>query len=86
MGEPTEDEPKEEKQRNWPLNDDRSHAAKEKRRRTVARGILGGQRTKDIARSAGTTPRTGQRLAAEPETRRLIADLLKPHWKRLETP
>jgi hypothetical protein len=45
---------------------------------------VGGRRIKDIARSAGTTPRTVQRLAAEPETRRLIADLLKPYWKRLE--
>jgi hypothetical protein len=57
---------------------------KEARRRTVAKGIIAGKKTKDIAREAQTTPRTVQRIQNEPETRRLIADLLKPHWKRFD--
>ena len=50
----------------------------------VANGIATGRKTIDIARSAGTTQRTVQQLAKEPETKRLVADLLKPHWKRME--
>jgi hypothetical protein len=67
-----------------PAKGGHSRAGKEQKRRVVANGLATGRRTIDIARSARTTPRTVQRLANEPETKRLVADLLKPHWKRME--
>jgi hypothetical protein len=62
----------------------RSKTDKEQKRRVVANGLATGRRTVDIARSARTTPRTVQRLANEPETKRLVADLLQPHWRHME--
>jgi hypothetical protein len=61
-----------------------SKAAKEAKRRTVAKGIVAGKSTAQIAKDAACNTRHVERLAAEPETQLLITDLMKPHRAKLE--
>jgi hypothetical protein len=60
-----------------------SSAEKEKKRRTVAKGLVSGTPLQGIARAAGCQPRYVQRLAAEPETQLLIAEALRPYHAQL---
>lgn len=60
-----------------------SKAEKEAKRRTVAAGVVAGKSTRTIAREVAATTRHVERLAAEPATRFLIADALKPHHAAL---
>jgi hypothetical protein len=60
-----------------------TRTAKERKRRTVAAGLVQGQPMEVVALEAGCGKRHAQRLAAEPETRFLIADLMRPHHERL---
>jgi hypothetical protein len=61
-----------------------SKATKEAKRRVVAKGVVAGKCTKEIARAAGCKARHVERLAAEPKTQLLITDLLRPYHARLE--
>jgi hypothetical protein len=59
-------------------------AGKERKRRTVAGGVIAGQDTAAIAAAAGCQTRYVQRLANEPETQFLITELLQPHRAKLQ--
>jgi hypothetical protein len=59
-------------------------AEKERKRRTVATGIVAGETTAAIAKKAGCSARNVQRLAAEPATQFIITEALRPHRAKLE--
>lgn len=63
-----------------------SRAEKEWKRRAVAAGVIAGQRTTMIARDLGCSRRHVRRLAAETETRFLIAETLRPFVAQLVAP
>ena len=50
----------------------------------IAKGVLSGKSTKAIARKTATSPRSVQRIAAEPETQFLITEAFRPHQLRLQ--
>jgi len=54
------------------------------RRRLVAAGEVAGASTRSIARRAGVSRRQVQRDAADPATRFLVTEALRPHRKKLE--
>jgi hypothetical protein len=60
-----------------------SRAQKERKRRVVAVAKLAGQRTRATARQLGCSERHVRRLAAEPETRFLITEILRPFRAKL---
>jgi hypothetical protein len=55
----------------------------ESRRRRVAAAVVAGKQTKVIAQAEGLTRRRVQRIAAQPATRLLIAELMQPHHQKL---
>jgi len=61
----------------------RTTAKKAVRRRIIANGVVSGQSANAIAQSAGTSKRTVQRIAAEPETQFLITEAFRPYQARL---
>lgn len=61
-----------------------SKPEKEAKRRVVAKGVVAGKSTAAIAREAKVSTRHVERLAAEPETKLLITELLKPHHAKLK--
>jgi hypothetical protein len=61
-----------------------TRAGKERKRRTVAVGVIAGQDTAEIAAAAGCQPRYVQRLANDPETQFLITEALAPHREKLQ--
>jgi hypothetical protein len=60
-----------------------TRAGKERKRRTVASGVIAGQATDQIAAAAGCKSRYVQRLANDPETQFLITEALAPHRAKL---
>jgi hypothetical protein len=58
-------------------------AKKEAKRRVIAKGVLTGRPTRAMARATESTPRTVQRIRAEPETQFLITRALRPQRKNL---
>jgi hypothetical protein len=61
----------------------KANPEKEKKRRTVAKGVVAGKSTKTIARKAKCSARHVERLAKEPETQFLITEALRPQQTRL---
>jgi hypothetical protein len=58
-------------------------AGKEAKRRTVARGLVAGKGSDEIAAEAKCCRRHVQTLAAEAETQFLITEMMRPHRARL---
>ena len=56
---------------------------KDRKRRTVAKGVLEGKKPAAIAREIGCTERHARRLQAEPATQMLITELMRPYRVRL---
>jgi hypothetical protein len=60
-----------------------SRSEKERKRLAVAGALIASQRTRITARNLGCSKRHVRRLAAEPETRFLIAEVLRPYQAML---
>jgi transposase-like protein len=60
-----------------------SRAEKERKRRAVAFAVVAGRGTKATARDIGCSKRYVRHLAAEPETRFLITEILRPYHATL---
>jgi hypothetical protein len=60
-----------------------TRAAKDRKRRAVAGGVIAGLDSAGIAKAAGCKARYAQRLANDPETQFLIAEALAPHRAKL---
>lgn len=58
-------------------------AGKELKRRVIARGLVKGKSTKAIAKEAGCNRRHAARIAQEPATEFLIAEIMRPYHERL---
>jgi len=59
-------------------------ASKERKRRVIAAGKIAGKSNRQIAQDAGCSERHVDRVAAEPATKDLVRDLLRPHEQRLK--
>jgi len=55
----------------------------ETKRHIIAAGVVSGQSTEDIARSAGCSVRQVQRIASDMGTQLLITEAFAPHTKKL---